>query len=145
MHNAPSVTYPVGRSRFALGVVMLAWSAGAAACLLWWWQVQPASARSGLVAAAVLAAGSWSLRAWSRSAVGLLTWSGQGWNWTAGAQAEPGTPQVSIDLQRWLLVRWSGDGASRWFWLDRSASPAHWDDLRRAVYSRARPDALPGA
>ncbi len=144
MHNAPSVTYPVGRSRFALGLVLAAWIAGLLACLLWWWQVQPAQWRGALAGALVAASGMWGLRVWSHSELGALSWDGQDWSWSGTAVTEEGSPQTSLDMQRWMLVRWSGRGASRWLWLDRSAAPARWDDLRRAVYSRARPDAVPG-
>jgi toxin CptA len=53
--------------------------------------------------------------------------------------------EVSLDLQRSMLVRWAGSGGSRWFWLERASRAERWEDLRRAVYSRAAPQAPPDA
>jgi toxin CptA len=51
-----------------------------------------------------------------------------------------------LDLQRLLLLRWHGAaGGVQWLWAERARHPDRWDALRRAVYSRATPDALQGA
>lgn len=53
---------------------------------------------------------------------------------------------VALDLQGCVLLRWrAGRGAVGWLWLDRASAPARWDDLRRAVYSRAIVDAPPSS
>jgi len=92
-----------------------------------------------LVAAGALAA--WR---WRAQPTGHLAWDGAGWTWEAGAApATAGRLRVSVDLQRVLLVQWRGDGPAHWLWLERAGAPERWADLRRAVYSRARPDALP--
>jgi toxin CptA len=145
MHNAPSVSYPVGRSRFAGALAFAAWLLGAATALSWWLAVPVPSWRSVVVAAAVAIAGALALFAWRRSPAGDLAWNGEGWTWSGAGGATSGDVVPSLDLQQWLLVRFGAGGAVRWLWLERTRSPARWDDLRRAVYSRARSRALPGA
>jgi toxin CptA len=143
MHSAPSVTYPVGRSPFA-GLLLLAiWLAGAAA-LMFWWMSGPSSSRLGAVVLSWLASGLWAARQWWRSPIGAVAWNGESWNWAAGETGDNGVLEVSLDLQRSMLVRWAGKGASRWFWLERASRADRWDDLRRAVYSRAAPGAPRG-
>ena len=144
MHNAPSVTYPVGRSSLAGALLGTVWACGALCCLAWWWQ-GAGGWRLALMAAVVAIAGACAWRAWVRSAAGTLAWSGECWTWHAAGKEESGAPEVSVDLQAMLLVRWNGDATHRWLWLERANDPPRWADLRRAVYSRARPDALRGA
>ena len=141
MHSAPSVSYPVGRSRFAGALLLLIWLLAASATGLWWTQLQAPGWRVG--AAALLSAGAGALAAWNwwHAPKGTLAWDGETWSWLAQARLEPGEPEVSLDLQRWLLLRWSSGHLKRWLWLERAASAERWDDLRRAVYSRARPPA----
>ncbi|HUR87818.1 MAG TPA: hypothetical protein VMZ74_01900 [Ramlibacter sp.] len=136
MHGAPSVSYPVGRSRFALGVLASAWLAGVAGLIAWRVQV-PATPLQVLVAvAAVLVPGAFALRSWLRSPRGMLSWTGDDWTFSAGA-TESGSPGAVLDAQRVMLVRWSSGKMTRWLWLERGTQPSRWDDLRRAVYSRA--------
>jgi toxin CptA len=145
MHSAPSVSYPVGRSRFAAGLLLVMWLFGAAATAAWTIQVQlPVWWRGGawLLLAAAGAFAAWH---WWRGPRGILGWDGQGWNWSGSGAAAAGVPQVGLDLQYALLLRCCWDGQSRWLWLERASRPERWDDLRRAVYSRARAQALPDA
>ena len=145
MHDAPSVSYPVGRSRWAGALAASLWLAGLAGTLLWSAQPQLAFWRLALAWGAVAAAGLIALRACWRAPRGVLAWDGAGWTWAPhGAGAETGELQVALDLQHLLLVHWRASGARRWFWLER-AGGERWDELRRAVYSRARPAALPAA
>jgi toxin CptA len=134
MHNAPSVSYPVGRSRFALAFIAVAWLAGAAGLLAWALQVAPTPLQVLVATAAMLVPGAVAMLGWLHSAKGVIAWNGEGWTWSG---AEPGTPEAVLDLQRVMLLRWSAAPRTRWFWLERSSHPALWDDLRRAVYSRA--------
>jgi toxin CptA len=76
-------------------------------------------------------------RAWLRSPVGLLRWDGSGWSWNEGGTSVAGSPEIALDLQSHLLLRWRGEGGLRWLWLERASDVSHWDALRRAVYSRA--------
>lgn len=85
-------------------------------------------------------------RFWIRSPVGELVWSGQSWSmgFPAGMQAVPAL-EVHLDLQSYLWLRLYRTGLRpQWVWLERSAAPERWLDLRRAVYSRPKPGA-PGA
>jgi toxin CptA len=142
MHSAPSVTYPVGRSPFAGALLLVIWLAAGAAIAFWW----PQASGWRLAAAALLwlASGAGAGVQWWRSPTGAVAWDGESWNWSAGEGSDSGMLEVSLDLQRSMLVRSAGKGASRWFWLERASRAERWDDLRRAVYSRAAPQAPPG-
>ena len=143
MHSAPSVTYPVGRSRFMAGTAAALWLAGAAAIVLWCAQSSSPGWRQGCALAVLAAAGGFAALAWWRTPEGELAWDGRAWSWRAGTAG--GALHVALDLQNHLLVRWQAAGASCWLWLERARRPERWHELRRAVYSRAIPDALPGA
>jgi toxin CptA len=143
MHNAPSVSYPVGRPRLAGLLAAGLWLVGASATALWLQQVDAPGWRQGVAATALAVIGAWALRCWLRSPSGELRWDGAGWTGPAGAAG--GALVVALDLQRMLLVRWQAPASPRWLWLERSRCPQRWLDLRRAVYSRARPQALSAA
>ena len=136
MHAPPSVTYPVGRSAFAARAAAVLVAAGLAAALVFSLQSdalwRPLAAYAAVVASAALG---W--RAWLRSPVGLLRWDGIGWSWDEGATSVAGRPDIALDLQSRLLLRWRGEGGVRWLWVERASDVSHWDALRRAVYSRA--------
>ena len=142
MHAAPSVTYPVGRSRSAGALLLAAWLTGLATCLVWWAQVQAPGWRIALAAFSLALTGAAALRQWWRSPAGALAWDGTAWNWSARGQTQTASLEVALDLQRQMLVRCQYGGAAHWLWLERSRDAHRWDDVRRAVYSRARPDAL---
>jgi hypothetical protein len=139
MHNAPAVIYPAGRSFLAGAALLATWLAGASGFVLWSVQARASSVGIALASTAVLFGGAVALRGWLHSPVGALSWDGRDWTWTAGSTTETGTPEVALDVQRLLLLRWQGGGHPAWLWLERSVHPALWDDLRRAVYSRAKP------
>jgi len=137
MHGAPSVTYPVGRSLFAGRLAAALVLVALAACLAWSLQAT-AGWRQLAALAAVLACGALALRGWLRSPTGVLRWDGQGWSWEEGGEVDPGQPEIALDLQARLLLRWRADqGPVRWLWLERTSDASHWEALRRAVYSRA--------
>jgi hypothetical protein len=136
MHSAPSVTYPVGRSRFALAFVVLAWLAGAAGVAAWRIGVAAPALQVFAAVAAVVAFGAAALHGWLRSPAGTLSWDGAGWTWSGPAGAESGSPRTVLDAQRVMLLRWDCGRTTRWLWLERAMQPSSWDDLRRAVYSR---------
>jgi hypothetical protein len=137
MHAPPSVNYPVGRSAFAgafLAFLVLAGLAGVAA---WAFQA-PLDWRQPAGLAAVAACGAVAWQGWRRSPQGLLRWDGAGWSWEEGGAVAAGRPELALDLQDRILLRWCGDeGRTRWLWLERASDASHWDALRRAVYSRA--------
>lgn len=145
MHNAPSVSYPVGRSLVAGGIAAAVWSLGVLVAVQWILQSQVSGWRLG-VAGIVLAFGAtaagWN---WWIAPRGTLSWDGQSWVWTDAGGTDVGAVEVRLDLQRCLLLRFRSHPASRWLWLERSHCAERWDDLRRAVYSRARPQTPPDA
>ncbi len=143
MHNAPSVSYPVGRPRLAGLLAAGLWLAGVAVALLWLHQADMPGWRQGVAAAALLATGAWALLSWIRSPSGELHWDGAAWTGPCGCGA--GAIEVALDLQHVLLVRGQWSGPARWLWLERSRCPHGWLELRRAVFSRARPAAPPRA
>jgi toxin CptA len=137
MHGAPSVSYPVGRSAFAGRLLACLLLAGLAATLAWC-IVAPVGWRQAAGFATLLACGVFSVLAWSRSPAGVLHWEGAGWTWEEGGRVAAGRPELALDLQRRLLLRWQPDaGRARWLWVERASDASHWDALRRAVYSRA--------
>jgi toxin CptA len=144
MHNAPSVSYPVGRCRFAGVLAGVLWCLGGGAVGAWAWRSAAEGQPVGVVAAVWLTCGLLAARAWWAAPSGLLAWDGAGWNW-AGEGLDAAQPQIALDLQRWLLLRLRGGNVPGWLWLERGRDPQHWDALRRAVYSRARTAAPQGA
>jgi toxin CptA len=133
MHGAPSVTYPVGRSRFAgllaavvcalPAVVLAAW--GLAADALNW--------RHAVGAGCWVVAACACILQWRRAPAGTLSWDGGAWHWNGVAIP---APRAAVDLQRWMLLE-AGKGGPGWLAVDQDAAPSHWDALRRALYSPA--------
>ena len=148
MHNAPSVSHPVGRSRFC-GVLLAAlWLAGAALVGAWCWQQAEPGWRQALALASLplSAVGAW--RSWRAMRPGNLRWDGQVWLWHAagladGAEAEPVVLRAHLDFQRHLLISLrQSSGSVAWCWLESAQMPQRWADLSRAVYSPARSQAV---
>lgn len=141
MNNAPSVSYPVARPLVAGLVVAGLWLAGAATTAAWTLAADAPGWRQACAGFAVASGGLYALTSWMRALTGDLNWDGTGW--TAPRTTVAGSLEVALDLQWLLLVRWVGPEGSRWLWLEQQRCPPRWRDLRRAVYSRARPMALP--
>ncbi len=149
MRSAPSVSYPVGRSRFGACLLAGLWLTGLAAGLAWLVPGPVDGWRGALWAGVVAACAAWGWRWYVGQAHGQLIWDGAAWRWHGGLGAmdalEPDeTDQVvslgvALDLQRVLLVRCvtAGRRRSRWLWLESGADAARWRALRRAVYSPA--------
>ena len=146
----PSVVYPVERSRtLAMGLATL-WLAGGAVLGGWAVLGMGSGAMGGLAACAWMLALAGVLRFWRGQPRGAVRWDGQSWAFQCTPKGlSPGTsvamaasPDVLLDLQShlWVKIRFQ-DGPPAWIWLERKAQPERWMDLRRAVYSRARPGA----
>ncbi|MDO8279452.1 MAG: hypothetical protein Q8K31_06550 [Burkholderiaceae bacterium] len=136
MHSAPSVFYPVERSRGAAVGLAAVWLCAALTTLLWWLALgangwPQVAGLLVLLLSALLAANSWrSLRS------GHLGWDGNEWQWAEAGKGlmSGGLAHPCLDLQHALLLRLrDAEGAARWIWLERSTDPTRWDDLRRAV------------
>ena len=144
----PAVRYPLWRSR-ALGWGLLAALALAALVLLAG-VLSGAGAMRGVFAAVAaalwLVAGAGALHFWWRQPRGWLCWNGHAWTLAerpgGPAVALESPPEVALDLQSHLWLRLKPMARPcAWAWLERSHEPGRWLDLRRAVYSRARPGA----
>ncbi|MDA7416537.1 hypothetical protein PGB34_09165 [Xenophilus arseniciresistens] len=139
MRHAPSVNYPVGRSRFE-GGLLLALALGGALVLLAWQMQAPTPRALWALPWLLLVAMGW--RHWRAAPRGWLRWQAGAWSFEpadhAGAltHARPvAPPQVRLDLQGVLLLRLPGHSPG-WIWLSRRSAPSQWNALRRAVHAR---------
>jgi toxin CptA len=157
MHNAPSVSFPVGRCAFLRNVYLI-FCLLTSALLLSWTLVQPW--HIGMPVAVVLLAVSGVLgwRQCQRQA--LLQWSGYDWvltQWPQGVGSNmeivgadevvqiegllpvEGVPVICLDLQSILLLYFqplSGQTTTmHWLWCQRGVDDERWQDFRRAVYA----------
>jgi len=142
MHGAPSVSYPVGRCRFAALALAAIWLLGGAALAGWHLYAATSAWRQVLGLSVWLAAGGWAALAWWRSPRGELSWDGAHWRF---AQESAAPPRAALDLQQLMLLELGSGPGRRWLWVERSSAPSYWDALRRAVYSRAKTAAPQGA
>lgn len=144
MHSAPSVNYPVGRSRYARRLLALLWALGMGSIMLAWAQSSGGlDWRQAMLALSAVVA---SVAAWTglmqSAAPGALDFDGQHWSMSGGTPLRGARAHVVLDLQSLLLVRLDAPArAARWVWLDSQAVPERWRDLRRALHSRALPAA----
>ncbi|WP_213959545.1 MULTISPECIES: hypothetical protein [unclassified Variovorax] len=140
MHSAPSVSYPMGRSRIAARLLVAIWAAGA--CCAGWvcWQVGAQGWRGPVLAFSVLLAALGARALLERQRPGELRFDGRGWQMTGAANLRAARLTPALDFQSLMLVRiWAPKQRSRWQWLERGSAPERWLALRRAVYSRASP------
>lgn len=138
--------FPVRRSRAVGGVLAALVLAGLVALAAWWLQGVAAAAPfpAAVGAAAWLAAAAAAWHWWRGQLCGELYWDGQQWRLDSLLAGQPvlllqGAPEVQWDLQGhlWVCVRGAAGRPRIWLWLERRWQPERWDDLRRAVYSRA--------
>jgi len=145
MHGAPSVTYPVGRSRGAARLLTVVWALGALCAGASCYFFDSVGWRHALLLLSVLFAGAAAGIGLRRDGAGFLHFDGRLWS-LATAASDASDPArsvlaarafVALDLQSLLLLRLSEAGRpNRWLWVERQAMPERWRDLRRAVYSR---------
>jgi toxin CptA len=136
MNNAPAVSYPVGRSRFQVGLLALAVLGGALAGLLWLLAPGVVGWRQWLMAVSVLCAGVSAFEVWRRTANGVLRWDGHGWCCTPAVEPMCGDLTVHVDLQSQLVLSLRTDRGRRvWLWPERRSDAVHWNALRQAVFS----------
>ncbi|WP_461161840.1 hypothetical protein [Simplicispira piscis] len=140
-HHAPAVRFPVRRSAWLAGALACGSAAGGLAWVAWMlWGAAPwplwIPMGTGL-AWLLITGAAW--RFWARMPVGTLSWDGGAWELLGplGGSVR-GTLTTHLDLQRRMAVCLVPlAGRAQWLWLERGHAPAHWLDLRRAVYSRA--------
>ena len=141
-HNAPSVTYPLGRSRLQAVVWFFIWAVGLLAVGGWTYTSQQFDWRhvSGLFA--VLCSGVAGYQNSQRLAIGQLSWDGQVWRWASQsylAGAVEFELSVAVDFQHIMLLRIGNPASAKlWLWAEKGKLPERWMDLRRAVYSPHR-------
>jgi hypothetical protein len=146
MHNAPAVSYPVGRSRFQKWFFIAVSVLGLVGTLIWFTQVEEPGWRqwSMLLGSVMTGLGAW--RHWRHPVTGQLTWDGVAWIWTDSKSSEPTQLAVVLDAQLAMLLclRQGGQTQRTWIWVDCDASPTRWLALRRAVHQHPRlaPDPL---
>lgn len=132
----------MGRSRSQGWALLMFWCAGGLAVALWARELRAYDWRILTALAAVLVAGVAAYAGWKNAPVGRLAWDGQSWRWESPSYqtgVADHTLAVIADLQHLLILRLENQaGASLWLWTERSAFPARWMDLRRAVYSPKR-------
>lgn len=147
MHNAPAVSFPVGRSHFQGAFVGSISACGALAVSAWSLQVDTLGWRQALAAGLWLTTSmivGWS---WWQTATSSLSWDGFAWHWTEGERSVVKLPELVLDLQFAVLLRLRGADDSddvAWVWLDRVSNASRWMALRRAIFSAVKPvdDAL---
>ena len=131
MRSAPSVLYPVLRSR-RVGLLLAAlWCLGAVPVTGWLLKVSlPPSAGIAVVAWTVLS-GAFCAWHWWTAGPDRLAWDGQSWSTNAIFDARL---TVTLDLQFLMVLKVVPVvGRSQWLMVDRDASPAAWHSLRCAV------------
>lgn len=136
MHSAPSVSYPVGRSRDATRLLVVIWAAGACCAGAASYQFDSVGWRQWLLLLSVALAALAVLNMRVRASSGTLDFDGQHWSLSGKAAFPIVETTVVLDFQSLLLLRLRGVRSARWRWIERRAEPSRWHDLRRAVYSR---------
>lgn len=140
MHNAPAVSFPVGRSPFQGGLLGLLIGLGFFAVVIWTFESENPDWRHCMAACSCVVISVWVGWSWWRTAIGSFSWDGVAWHWTVGTQSVRVLPETVLDLQSTLLLRLHVDEnrGIAWVWLDRASGPSRWMALRRAIYCRAR-------
>lgn len=154
MRSAPSVVYPVGRCAFYAGLLLFLGGLGLVNLLLWWHGSRAQQSAADIPGVLLAGVGLWvawavfAWRSWMRSPEGQLQWDARsvesdgrgrvgGWRWHSEAYRDGVALQdveLVLDLQGFALLRLRNrDAASSWVWVERSRSPARWNDLRRAL------------
>jgi len=153
MRSAPSVSYPVGRSRFCVLVTVALCGAGVAMLALWAWLGPSPGVRQAVAAVVLLACGGFAWQGVRRQPIGTLAWDGERWRWgeadpargvpdaRAGQDAQEVQVALVADLQRVMLLRLQGTRVARapatWIWVEQGVDTEDWQAVRRAVYFRA--------
>ncbi len=137
MHNAPAVSYPVGRSHFEGLLIAVVGSAGLLVTMTWIWQVQQFGVGQVLGLTACLFSTSLTFWRWWHTPSGRLTWDGKAWTWTSDATSLAVSPVVIIDVQSvMLLFLKQHPGSDIWLWPERKKFPQRWLTLRRSLFNQ---------
>ena len=150
MHTAPPVRMSLMPDKAWRAVGIGCTAVAAANVTAWLAQYARLPSATTVVAAlgAALVAGV-CLRAWAGAngtAVGVLTWDGAQWQWSAhGAGASTGAVRVRLDLGAWILLRFgsAAQGHRQWLVATRGMAGPLWPAWRAALYARTPGDELP--
>ncbi len=130
MHNAPSVSYPVGRCAFQRWLYAIFTLLTSAVLLVWALNQHV----SWVWCFAAFTAALGAFMGWcALNHAGTLTWDGQVWclhDQNPACEDALGRVQVALDMQRALLLRWQPTSETlsakpSWLWLGAQASNAH--------------------
>lgn len=138
MHNAPAVSFPVGRSRFEGGLLLAGFLLACSVAALWIGDQAPMDWRPALALLAAVLTGLVAGWRWFRAPSGMLHWDGQQWQLELASAALPGRAIMRLDLQAWILLEFQAEtGQLHWFWLHHDRQTRRWSALRRALCARA--------
>lgn len=130
------------RSRLQGQILLALWLTGLLTVCLWLQVNWPPGWRQLLAIVTVVCTGLAGYFGWRNSAQGQLAWDGRLWRWESpGYQSGVAEQMLSVvaDFQHVLLLRMENQAhATLWLWVERTAAPERWLDLRRAVYSPQR-------
>lgn len=142
MHSPPPVSYPVGRSRAADGLLLAVLAAGvswsgistlllAMQSLAGWRVLVPC------MAVLLAALSSWRFREQAIQGTLALESGRCTLSSNKGTVVAIGHARICLDFQRLMLIHIEANG--RWhghcLWVDRQADRPRWHDLRRALYA----------
>lgn len=138
MHSAPSVSYPVGRSRDASLLLGALWAVGACCAGAALYPFAHMGWRQVFLVASVVMTATAARRTLGPALALDLVFDGQDWSLSGQDVRKVARLSVLLDLQFLMLVRLDEPAQrARWLWLERRARPERWQDLRRAVFSHA--------
>ncbi|CAN5901005.1 hypothetical protein BH11PSE13_BH11PSE13_02090 [soil metagenome] len=144
MHSAPSVSYPVGRSRDASRLLGALWAIGACCAGAALYPFAHMGWRQALLMASVVTTAMAARRTLGPALAVDLVFDGQDWSLSGQHVRKVARLSVVLDMQSLMLVRLDEPAQrARWLWLERRARPERWQDLRRAVFSRALASSAP--
>ena len=145
MHDAPSVSFPVGRCVWCHRLVLALWCAGFMCALaVGWWARQPWALLGLVLVFGLGGAVYFALQSWPS---GRLLWrSGvpapvRGWWWQTDEQGPTESVTellVLADLQSGMLLALRLSTKRRLtLWVRRAHAPLHWQALRQAIWFHA--------
>lgn len=161
MRNAPSVSYPVGRSFLRTLIHGLTLALMWLVCGAWAMLARTDEGDLGIVLLSCLLVTVVLVWALLRPTRGRLRWDGQDWFWSdagrAAAEDIRGQLKVRLDWQGGMLLEFMPQQAeaastalgqdaapergaalpwrSRWLWVEQVQAPIYWNALRRAAWA----------
>ncbi len=137
MHRAPSINFPVTRSRWQLRFIALLSLLAMAALWAFVREQGALDARILTLATAIVASSAAAFVGWQKSAVGSLRWDGQHWYWSGFSASQACHLSLLVDFQSVLLVSLVADtrAVPLRLWLEMPPGNVSWKPLRRAIIS----------